>query len=394
MPLKVWQFDPAHMTPYYDRWLCEALASAGCDVRLVASRYLYDSKLPPPSCFKTDDHYFRLLNSRRLLHYPRFRQALRGLSYPLDHLRLLNKLAADPPDVFHVQWTRLPLFDAWLLDRVRALGIPIVYTVHETIPLFAPMSVKRRLERVYRKADALIFHAEANCADFCRVFPTISADRLHVIPHLMPLPTLPVDANRDIARRRLNLPADAPIFLFFGSLRPYKGVDLLLDAFARAVKARPDLRLVIAGSPVNAADPALVDRLKTCESGVDARLEYIPSDEAWLYHVAADVVVFPYRRIYQSGALLTAMSYGRAVIATAVGALPETVDGNGWIVSPDDPAAFAEAMLDAASDPERLEAKGRRSLALIRERHDSADIAERTVTLYETLGIKTGRSSN
>ena len=393
MPLKVWQFDPAHMTPYYDGWLCEALASAGCDVRLVASRYLYDPKLPASSCFKTDAHYFRLLNSRHLLQYPRLRKILRAICYPVDHVRLLNKIAVDPPDVFHAQWTRLPLFDALLLDRVRAYGIPIAYTVHETIPLFASIGVKQRLERVYRKADALIFHAEANRADFCRVFPTIPADRLHVIPHLMPLPTLPAGADRHLARLRLNLPTEAPILLFFGSLRPYKGVDLLLDAFARAVEARSDLRLVIAGSPHD-ADPVLVDRLKACESGVDARLEYIPSDEAWLYHVAADVIVFPYRRIYQSGALLTAMSYRRAVIAAAVGALPETVDGNGWVVPPDNPAALAEAMLDAASDPERIEAMGRRSLALVRERHDPADIADRTVTLYESLGIKTGRPSN
>jgi glycosyltransferase involved in cell wall biosynthesis len=387
--LKVWQFDPAQMTPYYNLSLCEALANAGCAVRYITSKFLYDPKLFASGHFAVDHHYFRLLDSPSWLERPRLRRLLRGISYPLEHRLLISKLRADPPDVFHMQWSRLPRVDRWLMDHVRALGIPIVFTVHEVIPLFADDDARASLAEAYRRADALIFHAEANRAEFVETYPDLPSDRLTaVIPHLaLNNVVYPLDATRQRAREQLRLPPDAPAFLFFGSLRPYKGVDILVEAFARALKERPDLRLLLVGNPNDPSEIPDLSALGDLEN-VYSRLEYVPLDEMWLYHLAADVVVFPYRRVYQSGALLTAMGFGRAVIVSNVGGMAETVEGNGWIVPPEDPRRLARAILEAAADPARVQRMGERSLELVRQRHDPLLIAEQTISVYRALRVR------
>jgi glycosyltransferase involved in cell wall biosynthesis len=109
---------------------------------------------------------------------------------------------------------------------------------------------------------------------------------------------------------------------------------------------------------------------------------YIPSDRAWIYHLAADIAVFPYRRVSQSGALITAMGYGLPVIVTDVGGLPETLDGNGWVVPPGDSISLAERLIEAMSDPSRLKSLGARSRELIDERHAPQLVAMRMAALY------------
>lgn len=385
MALNVWQFDPAQMSPYYNISLCEALSAAGCEVRYITSRHLRDDALMVSDSVQVDFHYSRL--NPRLWKNPLLRKFLYAATYPVEHATLLREISAAKPDIFHIQWGKLPVFDNWLIERIKALGVRVVYTVHDLTPPMTTGTPLEQLGRLYAHADALIFHSAANREDFRRVFPLLPLSRMHVIPHLaMKNSLMPPGATREAARTRLNFPADAPIFLFFGTLRPYKGIDLLIEAFSRIVPKHPEMRLMVVGNPAQPGDVPPLTKLEKYRANLYMRPEYIPFDEAWLYHLAADVIVFPYRNVYQSGALLTAMGYGRPVIVTDVGGMPETIDGNGWIVPPENCARLAEVMLDAVSDRERLERMGQRSLEVLKELHDPAKIARETVQLYETLG--------
>jgi glycosyltransferase involved in cell wall biosynthesis len=385
MPLQVWQFDPAQISPYYNISLCEALATAGCAVRYVTSRSIHDDALFVSDQIKVDYHYSRL--NPRLWKNPLVRKCLDATIYPVEHATLLREISAAKPDVFHIQWGRVPVFDNWLIERIKALGVRIVYTVHDIVPSMLSEAGLEQLHRLYAHADALIFHSAANREDFRRLFPLLPLSRMHVIPHLALNNALyPPGATRAAARERLNFPADAPIFLFFGTLRPHKGVDVLIDAFSRIVSKHPNMRLMVVGNPTNPRDVPPLTKLAGFQSNLYMRPEYIPFDEAWLYHLAADVIVFPYRSGYQSGALLTAMGYGRPVIVTDVGGMPETIDGNGWIVPPENCAQLADVMLEAISDRKRLEQMGQRSLDVLKALHDPAKIAQQTIELYESLG--------
>lgn len=387
MTLKVWHFDPAQLTPYYNFATCDALAKAGCDVKYIASKFLYDDELPTSERFDTEFVYFCRLNNPHLLDYPRIRRILRAVDYPMSHLRVLRMIDRERPDVMHFQWSRLPIFDLPLIKRIQNMGIPVVHTVHDVIPLFARDGEKDSHKHIYETVDHLIMHTQANVESFHAVYPHISTERIGVIPMLESANHhVPDDATKAKARQYLNLPEDAPILLFFGSIRYYKGVDLLLEAFEQALDEHPDMHLVIAGraDPLERAKLPALDRLAE-NPNIHLYNKFIPTGDLWAYHMAADVIVYPYRHIYQSAALITGMAFGRAVIVTDVGGMPETIDENGWIVPVGAIDILAKTMLEAVSDPQRLDTMGSKSRQIIETQHNPALVAEKLIEIYRQL---------
>lgn len=150
-----------------------------------------------------------------------------------------------------------------------------------------------------------------------------------------------------MAREHLGLALDAPVLLFFGMIRPYKGLDDLLDALPMVKAALPDVKLVIAGEFWKNRDRYLetIDRLNLRENiMLDSR--YIPDEEVKWYFSAADVVILPYREITGSAVAKLALGFACPAIATDVGGLGVVVkDGlNGFLVPPHNPPALAEAI--------------------------------------------------
>lgn len=383
----IWHIDPAQFTPYYNMAVCEALAEAGCDVRYIASPYIYDEALQPPRHFTTDYVYFRGLNRPWLADRPYIRRGLRALSYPLGHLDVLRQSKRQQPDVIHIQWSRLPSVDRHWIRRLKSQGRPIVQTVHDLVPLYALESDTAPLAEIYSMADRLILHTEANVRDFRELYPQIPPDRLRLVPMIAFNRHLS-DSSQTQARARetLNLPQDAIIALFFGSIRTYKGIDILLDAFAQVQDDLPELHLLIAGKvdPLHREQIPALDALGD-QPRVHLHDRYIPDDEMWAYYTAADLVIHPYRHITQSAALITAMSFGNAVVVSEVGGMPETIDGNGWIFPSEDVDALAAILRDAAADRARLQAMGERSQQLINERHAPSIVGERLLAVYQEL---------
>lgn len=374
----VWQVDPVHLTPYYDAALCDALAQSGWNVRQFTAPFLYDTAFTPAQNYAVDYSYGWGLNRRWWLTYPRLRRLMRRLLYSAGHRQLIRLIDAHRPDVVHIQWSRLPKLDLWLVEQIQARGIPVVHTVHDTEPLFAHVDT-HHLVAVYSQADRLIVHANANRDSLLQHYPQLEYDRVSLIPHPMIRFSMPEWANRARARHELGIPSEVPVVLFFGTVRPYKGLDILIDAYERALLERPDLWLLIAGLQDKARSH------RNLGSQVIVHDTYVPSDRVWIYHRAADVAVFPYRRISQSGALITAMSFGMPVIAVDIGGLPETVDGNGWIVPAGSRDSLANALVDMLRDEARLRCMASQSLQLIRERHAPKVIAGLTMAVYEEV---------
>ena len=169
--------------------------------------------------------------------------------------------------------------------------------------------------------------------------------------------------SRADARQRLGLPLDAPVFLFFGFIRRYKGLHVLLDAFRDVLRRVPDARLVVAGE-FYADEDALRAQAAPLGDAVRFDADYIPDDRVPLYVCAASAVVQPYVSATQSGVAQIAFHYGRPVITTDVGGLAEIVpDGEaGLVVPPESPDALADALVRFVEEDlgERLEAGVRR----------------------------------
>ncbi|MFP4228642.1 MAG: glycosyltransferase family 4 protein [Salinivenus sp.] len=154
--------------------------------------------------------------------------------------------------------------------------------------------------------------------------------------------------SRSDARAALNLPDDAPVCLFFGFVREYKGLHVLLEALPEALEAVPDLQLVVAGEPYD--DPERYRRLigrYGLGDHVHWHDEYIPSDEVPTYFCAADLVVQPYMSATQSGVAQIATHFERPMVVTNVGGLAESIPHEevGFVVPPEDPPALADAVV-------------------------------------------------
>lgn len=296
------------------------------------------------------------------------------------------------PDVVHLHCTNQSALAYLIL--LRLTGIPVAVTAHVVTAHERSRIQDAVHRRIHRLSPLIIAHSEFDRQRLIEEF-AIDPRKVTVIPHgeygFFARDAAPVEP--DAARRRLGLDGRDEVALFFGYIREYKGLDVLLDAWPAVAKARPAARLVIAGDPVR-LDPARRDALLAAATRVGAihRFGYVPFSEVSTYIAAADVLVLPYRHVSQSGVLFLALAEDLPVVATRVGALPEVLrDGeSGLLVPPESPAALAEALIRVLGDGDlrrRLAAGGRAVAA----RHDWPAIAERTESALAELVERTSR---
>jgi len=190
--------------------------------------------------------------------------------------------------------------------------------------------------------------------------------------------------TRERARAHLGLEAGDEVALFFGYVRRYKGLDILLSAWPR-VRARRAVKLVVAGEFYEDAAPY---RALAAAAGGEPHVRvldrYLPDDEVEAVFKAADVAVLPYRSATQSGVTHVAYALGVPVITTHVGGLAETVTAEtGLVVPPEDPAALAEAVVRFFE--QGMGERMRRGVAALKQAHSWETLAEKTIDLVDEL---------
>ena len=289
-------------------------------------------------------------------------------------------------DVVHAQWWSYALAPVYvtLLGLARLRRKRVVMTVHNVEPHEGGFLRRIANRAVFRFAHHYIVHSEANKTSLQRLLRCDTA-RISVLPHGV-LETPRTGMSRPTARLKLGIAGDARVILCFGNIRPYKGVDVLLRAFAQIAADDPRAQLVIAGQPWGDWTPyqRLIDEL-----GIDKRilrrLEYIPSSDVESYFVAADVVALPYTHFdAQSGVGTRALPFGRPLVVTNTGGLPDLVLEDEAIVPSGDAGALARALERVLGDQSLQDRMAVDSLALAASLGWDA-IAERTVAIYAAV---------
>ena len=279
-------------------------------------------------------------------------KAWRVLRY---YARLLRYAAAAQPGLFHILWNnKFQLFDrTGLMVYYKLLGKRIVLTVHNVNAgkRDGNDSLLNRLTlRVqYGLCDHLFVHTARMKTELMQEF-AVPDSKISVIPfginNTSPVSEL---TTRD-ARKYFGLVERDKVLLFFGNIAPYKGLDLLVAAFAQVARRCDRCRLIIAGKPKNCESywqsvQSAIDRHGLGQQ-ILQRIDYIADDQVELYFKAADVLILPYRHIFQSGVLFLGYSFGLPVIASDVGSMREDiVDGRtGFVCRPNDPGDLGQAI--------------------------------------------------
>ena len=294
------------------------------------------------------------------------------------------------PNVIHFHCTH-PI-SVLYLALLQSLNRPLVATAHVVTPHEQIRFQEAVYRRVHRLGDLIIAHSEFDNQRLQREF-AVDPGRVAVIPHGeysffeqgFDRGGEPID--RESARRALGLGPDEKVALFFGYIREYKGLDVLLEAWPRVAAAAPAARLVVAGDPVRLSSARRGELQHwAARLGAMHRFGYVPFADVARYFAAADLLVMPYRHISQSGVLYLALALGVPVVATRVGGLPEMLrDGDSaLLVPPESPEDLARALVRGLGDAElrqRLARGGRR----VAEEHSWPSIAEQTERVFLQL---------
>jgi glycosyltransferase involved in cell wall biosynthesis len=292
------------------------------------------------------------------------------------------------PKIIHVQF--LPLidrglpFEIWFLRLCIWLGVRLVCTVHN----LPDRDGRRNLnlyERIYGMSDALICHGTEAKGRLISEF-MVPAERIWVIPHGPLFDAKPEVSVRE-ARAELGLPCAETIVLCFGVINDYKGIPFLIDSWSLLIASGVKARLIIVGT--GAADLLADIRHKVTNMGVgsciDLELRFISIEELPLWHLAADILVYPYKGGTTSGALLTGMNYGKPVVATRLPFFMEHLrDGeNAALVDYSDAESLARTLGRLIND-EAERTKLARGMGATRNDLSSwMEIARATRTCYE-----------
>jgi glycosyltransferase involved in cell wall biosynthesis len=292
----------------------------------------------------------------------------------------------------------IPPVDALLARILKYAGLPLVYTAHDpNHDYVARMSESRRslhrrsLEALYRRSRAIICLSKTAYCHLTSI-KGVKPERVVEIPHANYLSMRDgVDISKRAARARLGISRDEKVVLLFGYLKETKGLDHLLDAFTVVREREPRARLLIAGMPrpgVNIAEIQQEIAKPRLQGAVMLHPSYVPEERLPLYFLAADIVVLPYLRLYQSGVLHVAYAFGRPVVASAVGSLVEDVRDrcSGLLVPPGDSQALAQALCSLLHDDSARRRMGSYARKMANEAQYSwRRTAEDTLAVYERV---------
>jgi glycosyltransferase involved in cell wall biosynthesis len=356
--------DPSAYTPPYDHALCRALGAAGAEVELYTSRFAY-GQLPPAEGYVRREIFYR---SAHLAPGSRAQRVVKLAEHIPDMLRY--RRAALAAELVHFQWLPVQALDVRLLPS----GRPLVLTAHDVLPREPRRGQLAAQRRLYERMDAVVVHSEHGSR---RLTGELGVDptRVHVIPHgvLRPWegqPEEPLPAElRD---------AGGPVVLFFGLVRPYKGLDVLLDAW-RGIEGA---ELWIVGMP-----RMDLTRLRSnAPEGVRWVTRFVSDGEILALMRRASLLVLPYREIDQSGVAFTALGAGVPLLLSDVGGFPElAATGAARTFPAGDAPALGDALRDLLADREVLGRMAARAGELAGDTYSWRAIAWRTLELYKGL---------
>lgn len=325
----------------------------------------------------------------------RMTKVLRVLKY---YTRLIRYAAIAKPNVFHILWNnKFEFFDRTLLMvYYRLLGKKILITAHN-------VNIRRRdskdslinrltLRIQYGLSDHIFVHTEKMKAELVSQFG-IPEIRVSVIPFGINNTVPNTALTTREAKKQLGVTASDKAVLFFGNIAPYKGLEYLITAFTEVVNKDRTYRLIIVGKPKQSEGYWNEIRQNILRSGMGdriiERIEYIPDEETELYFKAADVLVLPYTRIFQSGVLFLGYSFGLPAIAADVGTLrQEIVEGEtGFVFKAQDSVDLARVITKyfASELYQNLEARRAKIKNYANERYAWDKVAVITTSVYSNL---------
>ncbi len=315
------------------------------------------------------------------------------------YARLIRYTATAKPKIFHILWNnKFQFFDRTLLMLYYKLrGKRIALTVHNVNEgrRDSNDSLLNRLTlwMQYLMADHMFVHTEKMKCELLQEFGVLER-AVTVIPFGINNSVPDTHLTPAQAKAQLGIGEDERTILFFGAIRPYKGLEYLVEAFLRLAASNARYRLIVAGEPKKGSEKYIRDIRRAisrepAQRRIIQRMQHIPDEDIEVYFKAADVLALPYTHVFQSGVLFLAYSFGLPIVASDVGSIRDDVtEGKtGFLCRPGDAVDLAEALaryfgsdLFKTLDDRRQEIRDYANV-----RHSWDIVAERSRNVYAEL---------
>lgn len=330
--------------------------------------------------------YLKLLTSSHtlgLLSLPFQIIMYRLKGYNIFHLHWLYTFQLTQTSKFFHNIFFKTFFSLYLLcfiAEIKFTGYKLVWTIHDITPherLFIDDLFVTKI--ISSMADICIVHTNHIARQLLKL--KISHKKIKVIPHGSYTIQYKNNIERAQARSKVGLKDNDFTYLFLGQIREYKGIPELLKSFKKIIKLKSFTKLVIAGKCSDGTLKNLLDQAKIdMQDKLYLQLSNIPDDDIQIYMNAADVVVFPFRRVTTSGSLLLALSFGKPVIYPKefFTELPDNI-GYGYENVDDLPKIMENAIHDTTLTQKGVNAK------LYADQFSWPEIAHATLAVYNSL---------
>ena len=316
------------------------------------------------------------------------RRTIKLLEYPLNVVDALLIAKREKIDIIHFQ--SVNEVELLMVSALASIGAEIVFTVHNVMPRHGRLRPYHRViyRLIFCLCNHIIIHTESGKSEVMELFG-VKRGKLSVIPHgdykfFVPANRL----NKDKSKALLGIPRECRTMLFFGAIRPNKGLDSLLYALSHIKRKVPNIKLLIVGEPCeDYSRYRSIVREENIEYCIFEKLEYVINEKIPVYFTACDLVVLPYCEVTGSGVLQIAYAFGKPVVATDLPGFRETIiDGkNGYLVSPGDTAELASRIIDILKDEQKACNMGKYSKHLSDTTYSWDSIASHTLHLYSKI---------
>jgi len=379
------------MDPHYQLDLLSGLAPTGLIVDVIGSDSMEGAEV-----FKGDNIHFFNLRGDQNPDSSLLDKMIRVLKY---YLLLMRYVVKTDSKLFHIQWpNKFVIFDRTILNILyRALGKKLVFTAHNVDAQKRDSGKSSLLNQfslrfMYQLMDRIIVHTDRMRGDLVDNFQ-IDVSKIAVIPHGINTAVPKTDIVRPQARERLGLKAHEKVLLFFGNIAPYKGVEYAVLALGLLREKYEALRLVIAGRTRGHEsywkEIENIIQTQGLEKHVIKKREFIPDEHIEFYYKAADVLLLPYKHIFQSGVLFLSYSFGLPVVASDVGSLREDIiEGKtGFVCRPGDARDLADKIEHYFNSDVYTDLELHRQIIIdhAMDKYSWRNIGQKTFSLYQEV---------
>ena len=380
--------DACQFSANYNYCLLDALAKKGERIVYATTKFAHGHIPRPPDVTVLRCFFFLARMAGLVTSSGPVRRFLRAIEYPLNLLSLLAYVLIKRIKVVHFIWIVSPCLDYLLIRLLQLTGCHVVYTAHNPFPHEPKAGDIRKYSRIYQRLDhviALTNFTQNEIMAHCGISP----EKISVLPHgdyeaLFSR----YGCNDNLAQDVRQKAGDRKIIAFLGHIRPYKGLEVFVDAFGLIKQRMPDSFFLVAGSILVGDKKDWEEKLaRSCKpNDLWTDIRFVPVEDIKAYLSVIDVLVQPYISASQSGNTVMAYAAGVPVISTNVGGLPEmTEDGKtGYVIAPRDPEAIADA-LSKSFEGDSYKKMSQNTRRAVTEQFNWENIAEQTAAVYQQL---------